>query len=109
MLESNKLVSYLWYYFIILQVIDEAREIKNPELDLVEKGILAFEELPGLCKYFRRFYGNFIQIIVLSPQVSLVTTNIYLYVYNYILPIIVICGVKVSQIHKQCKDVFIKL
>jgi len=30
------------------RVIEEAREIKNPELDLVEKGILAFEELPGL-------------------------------------------------------------
>lgn len=32
------------------RVIEEAREIKNPELDLVEKGIVAFEELPGLCK-----------------------------------------------------------
>lgn len=31
------------------RLLEEAREIKNPELDLVEKGILAFEELPGLC------------------------------------------------------------
>jgi hypothetical protein len=34
------------------RVLEEAREIKNPELDLVEKGILAFEELPGLCELF---------------------------------------------------------
>lgn len=32
------------------KIIEEAREIKNPELDLVEKNILAFEELTGLCK-----------------------------------------------------------
>jgi len=32
------------------RIIEEAREIKNPELDLVEKGIQVFEELPGLCK-----------------------------------------------------------
>jgi len=30
------------------RVLEEAREIRNPELDLVEKGITAFEELPGL-------------------------------------------------------------
>jgi hypothetical protein len=33
------------------RVLDEAREIRNPELDLVEKGLMAFEELPGLCKF----------------------------------------------------------
>lgn len=32
------------------KVLGEAREIKNPELDLVEKGIGTFDELPGLCK-----------------------------------------------------------
>jgi hypothetical protein len=37
------------------RVIEEAREIKNPELDLVDKGILAFEELPGLCKYILKY------------------------------------------------------
>ena len=34
------------------KVLEEAREIRNPELDLVEKGISAFEELPGLCKSY---------------------------------------------------------
>lgn len=33
------------------KVIDEAKEIQNPELDLMDKGISSFEEMPGLCKY----------------------------------------------------------
>lgn len=33
------------------RVIEEAKEISNPELDLVDKGITTFEEMPGLCKY----------------------------------------------------------
>jgi len=45
------------------RVLDEAREIKNPELDLVEKGILAIEELPGLCKIQKK--------LSLSPQIHL--------------------------------------
>lgn len=32
------------------KVIEEAKEIQNPELDLCDKGILSFEELPGLCE-----------------------------------------------------------
>lgn len=32
------------------KVLDDAREIQNPELDLCDKGIATFEELPGLCK-----------------------------------------------------------
>lgn len=32
------------------RVLEEAREIRNPELDLVDKGLMAIEELPGLCK-----------------------------------------------------------
>lgn len=32
------------------KVLDDAREIQNPELDLCDKGIVTFEELPGLCK-----------------------------------------------------------
>lgn len=32
------------------RVLEEAREIKNPELDLADKGICTFEEMPGLCK-----------------------------------------------------------
>lgn len=30
------------------KVLDEAREIQNPELDLADKGISTFEEMPGL-------------------------------------------------------------
>lgn len=30
------------------KVLDDAREIQNPELDLCDKGIVTFEELPGL-------------------------------------------------------------
>lgn len=32
------------------KVIDEAKEIQNPELDLADKGIASFEEMPGLCE-----------------------------------------------------------
>lgn len=35
------------------KVIDEAKEIGNPELDLMDKGICSFEEMPGLCEYKR--------------------------------------------------------
>lgn len=30
------------------KVLDEAREIQNPELDLADKNISTFEEMPGL-------------------------------------------------------------
>ncbi|KAJ8952998.1 hypothetical protein NQ318_015358 [Aromia moschata] len=30
------------------KVLEEAREIQNPELDLADKGVLTFEEMPGL-------------------------------------------------------------
>lgn len=33
------------------KVIEEAKEIQNPELDLADKGISTFEEMPGLCEY----------------------------------------------------------
>lgn len=33
------------------KVLDEAKEINNPELDLADKGISTFEEMPGLCKF----------------------------------------------------------
>jgi len=32
------------------KIIDEAKEIQNPELDLADKGIASFEEMPGLCE-----------------------------------------------------------
>ena len=33
------------------KIIDEAKESKNPELDLVDKGISSFDEIPGLRKF----------------------------------------------------------
>lgn len=33
------------------KVLDEARETQNRELDLVDKSVSSFEELPGLCKF----------------------------------------------------------
>lgn len=33
------------------KVLEEAREIQNKELDLVDKNVSTFEELPGVCEY----------------------------------------------------------
>lgn len=33
------------------KIVEEAKETKNPELDLVDKGLTAFDELPGLCEF----------------------------------------------------------
>lgn len=30
------------------KIVDEARELKNPEVDLTDKAIASFDELPGL-------------------------------------------------------------
>ena len=35
----------------IKKIIDEAKESKNPELDLVDKGLSSFDEIPGICKF----------------------------------------------------------
>jgi hypothetical protein len=44
------------------KVLDESREIQNPELDLADKAISSFEETPGLRKWilscFTRFLPN---------------------------------------------------
>lgn len=32
------------------RVIEEAKEIQNPEIDLADRGIVNFEEMPGLRK-----------------------------------------------------------
>lgn len=32
------------------KVVEEAKEIGNPEIDLVDKGISSLDEIPGLCK-----------------------------------------------------------
>lgn len=34
------------------KVLEEAREFENPELDLFDKGVSTFEEMPGLRKCF---------------------------------------------------------
>lgn len=33
------------------KVLEDAREIQNKELDLVDKNVSTFEELPGVCEY----------------------------------------------------------
>lgn len=32
------------------KVIEDAKQIQNPELDLVDKNVVSFEEIPGICK-----------------------------------------------------------
>lgn len=32
------------------KIVEEAKETKNPELDLTDKALTSFLELPGLCK-----------------------------------------------------------
>jgi hypothetical protein len=34
------------------KVLAEANELKNREIDLVDKNISSFDELPGICEYF---------------------------------------------------------
>ena len=34
----------------IKKIVDEVKESGNPELDLVDKSISSFDEIPGLCK-----------------------------------------------------------
>lgn len=39
------------------KVIEDAQENQNPELDLADKGVISFEEMPGLseCTKFKHF------------------------------------------------------
>lgn len=39
------------------KVLEEAREIENPELDLFDKGVSTFEEMPGLCKCLYKLHS----------------------------------------------------
>lgn len=36
------------------KVIEEARDTHNPEVDLVDKGVSSFDELPGLRTYHKQ-------------------------------------------------------
>lgn len=38
------------------KVLDEAREINNPELDLADKGIASIEEMPSLRKFSKKCF-----------------------------------------------------
>lgn len=33
------------------KAVEEANQIQNPELDLVDKNVVSFEEIPGIRKY----------------------------------------------------------
>lgn len=35
------------------KAIEDAKQIQNPELDLVDKNVISFEEIPGVRKYRR--------------------------------------------------------
>lgn len=35
----------------VKKALDEARETRARELDLVDKNVLSFDEMPGLCKF----------------------------------------------------------
>lgn len=58
------------------KVLDEAREIQNPELDLADKAIATFEEMPGLREYGRHLcariakLGNLSWLVFWSERVS---------------------------------------
>lgn len=39
----------------VRKLIEEAKESKNPELELVDKGISSFDEIPGIRKYLYLF------------------------------------------------------
>lgn len=34
----------------VKRAIEEAKQLQNPELDLVDKNVVSFEEIPGICK-----------------------------------------------------------
>lgn len=35
----------------VKKALEEAREIRARELDLVDKNVISFDEMPGLCKF----------------------------------------------------------
>lgn len=40
----------------VKKVLDDAKDQNNPEIDLVDKGITSFEEMPGLRKYISSLF-----------------------------------------------------
>lgn len=57
----------------VRKALDEAKESKNPELDLVDKSITSFDEIPGLRKYLASYYVFFKFNNTISLSYSLVT------------------------------------
>ncbi len=49
----------------IKKIIDEAKETKNPELELVDKGLSHFDEIPGICRCSFSF-SFFLEIIFIK-------------------------------------------
>ena len=41
------------------KIVEEARDLGNPELDLADRGVASFEELPGLRESFSLFCSLF--------------------------------------------------
>lgn len=51
----------------VKKALDEARETQNRELDLVDKNVFSFDEMPGL----RKYPINTVKIKLVSPMNSL--------------------------------------
>jgi len=62
------------------KVIEEALENQNPELDLADKGVVSFEEMPGLskCTKFEHFLLWKLVSYLLSPykDTSIILHNV---------------------------------
>lgn len=42
----------------VKKALEEARETHTRELDLVDKNVISFDEMPGLCKFTTKYVGN---------------------------------------------------
>ncbi len=58
----------------VKKLLDDAKEQNNPEIDLVDKGITSFEEMPGLCKCLSR---AFVFIEILLPNLEVLFKNLF--------------------------------
>lgn len=41
----------------VKKALDEARETSARELDLVDKNVISFDEMPGLCKFIGNMFA----------------------------------------------------
>lgn len=41
----------------VKKALEEARDARARELDLVDKNVISFDEMPGLCKFIRNMFA----------------------------------------------------